>query len=226
MHDNSAYYGPLTYWHNLLGLCTGERVVQENLDIPLDKAVVRSRYAAFWSSTLILYAIGVYLLELHGWPHWLTSIPMAFKLVMFILGVLVIIFAAGFIAYGLLRLYTLVGHNLTTNLMKVRGQRLRLLSAETTLLSLSAPLVAGFVVHTIFPTLGWGIMMATVLYGIVLTARIYNTIFHIQGLSGLWVFLGGTLVTWFVLAIGALAVAVAGGVIGFVLLLILRGFRH
>lgn len=226
MDDKTANYSPLTYWHNLLGLCAGERIVQENLDIPLDQAIVRSRYAAFWSSTLVLCAIAVYLLERHDWPHSLTSVPMALKLVMFVLYILIIIFAAGFIAYGLLRLYTLVGHNLTTNLMKVHGQRLRLLSAETTLLSLSAPLVAGFVVHTIFPTLGWGIMMVTVLYGIVLTARIYNTIFHIQGLSGLWVFLGGTFVTWFVLAIGALAVAVAGGVIGFVLLLILRGFRH
>lgn len=226
MQDKPATYGPLTYWRDLLRLFTGEGVIHENMDIPLDEAVVRSRYASFWSSALIVYAIAMYLLTGHNNPQWTTSLPLAVELLTFVVGIVVVIVGAGFAVYGLLRLYTLVGHNLTTNLFKVRGQRLRLLSAETTLLSLVAPFVGGLMVRTMFPVLGWAIMTATVLYAVILAGRVYNTIFHTKGISGLWVFLAGTLVTWFVLAIGALAVAVAAGVIGFLLLLILRGFHH
>lgn len=226
MQDSERKFGPHQFWIDFLRLCLGERVIKDNLDIPLQSAVVRSRYASVWASTLTAYAMIITHLTLDGLPRWLGVPSLLLRVVFFVIAGLVIAGLAGTVGYGLLRLYTLVTHNLTTNLFKVRGQRLRLLSVETTLLGLLVPIAGGWVIHVFAPVLGWAILIGATLYGLVLLARIYNVIFHTKGLRGLYVLIGGTLVTWFVLAIGALAISVAAAVIGFLVLLVLRGFRH
>ncbi|KPV43685.1 hypothetical protein [Alicyclobacillus ferrooxydans] len=219
-------FGPYQFWIDFLRLCMGERVIKDNLDIPFDKAVVRSRYAALWASTLTAYAAAITYLHRDGLPKWLMTQSTSLRAVLLVIIALVLAGVSGTVGYGVLRLYTLVTHNLTTNLFKVRGQRLRLLSVETTLLSLVLPIAAGWVLQLYSLVLGWAVMLIAILYGLILLSRIYNVIFHIHRLRGLYVLVGGTLVTWFVLSIGALAIAVAAAVVGFLILLVLRAFHH
>jgi hypothetical protein len=65
------------------------------------------------------------------------------------------------------------------------------------------------------------------LYILWLHSTTYNIIFHRRSAGGLWLFVSGTLVTWFVLCICALGVAVTFAVISFFTLVLLRLFtRH
>jgi hypothetical protein len=218
-------YKPLSYWYTLIKLCTGEQVLYQNLDRSLQETIVRARYAAAWSGTIVSLLVFWTWFINHGLPLWLNghgTIPIVLTVFTVILGVV----GAGLIGYGLLRLYTLLAHNLTTNLFKVRGQRLRLLSVQTSLLSLVFPLALARGLATYHPTVGWLLIVLVCGYAVSLMARAYNYIFHLNGLRGLLVLCGGTLVTWFVLAIGALALCAAIGVIGFFGAVILRAFHH
>lgn len=210
------------YWQALMRLLLGKRVLLSYLDIPLEDAVQRAKYSVAWSTFLV----GVGLLTLkfsaihqtltikyglvHSWPYVLCLLALV--------GIAIL----STVFYGFFRLYTLVAHVMTINIFKTRGQRLRLLNIETTLLSLTAPLAVSIAVYTVAPWVSNLIIAATSLYLIYLASVAYSVIFHKTGPQGMRLFIGSTLVTWFVLGIGALAITVAFSVIAFFILLILR----
>lgn len=214
---------PFSYWITLLQLLSRKGVVEHYLDVPLTEAVPRSQWATAWSTSLLGVCL---LLHFHGaWMHPTLIKSSASRLVVWSTSVgifLVLLLLAALIGYGFLRLYTLVTHVLTINVFKTRGQRLRLLNVETTLLSLSIPLAGAYMVSLLIPALGQTLIGLICLYLIVLLARSYNTIFHKQRLAGFALLVGGTLVTWFVLAICALAITVTVAVLAFLVLAVLR----
>lgn len=226
MSGTNMNFGLFGIWNDIIRLCTGEKVIYEKLDLSLEATTARARYTALWSSTALAYAILFTWLQSHQIPQWLQVQSSVLSVVIIALLAIVMALISGIVGYGLLRIYTLIGHNLTTNLLKVRGQRLRLLSLQTTTLSLSVPFVIAWVIARYVPLLGGFLMLVIGVYAVILLARGYNYIFHVRKVKGLWVLLGGTMLTVFVLCIGALAIAVALAVIWFLVLVVLRGFRH
>jgi hypothetical protein len=216
---------PFAYWTTLLELLSRPRVLEHYLDVPLAQAIPRSRWMTAWSTTILGLA---FLLHFHlALTHWLLGHSATPSRVASACIYVVTLALTAVIGYGFFRLYTLVCHVLTINVFKTRGQRLRLLNAEATLMTLSAPAAAAYIVALIQPTLGWALFWATFVYFVVLFAHAFNIIFHKQRLGGLWLLLGSTAVTWFVLAIGALAIAVTLAVIAFFIIAVLRLFvRH
>ena len=188
--------------------------------------MIRSRWAAGWTSALflltVLYRQGTVIqTTLHH-----VSADVGLKVAGVTFAAVTSLLLAGGLGYGFLRLYTLVTHVMTVNIFKVRGQRLRLLNVQTSVLSLAVPVLMGIAAMPDSPLGGWHIVGAFSLFAIALLARGYNLIFHRERLSGLWLLADGTVVTWFVLAIGALAITVAVAVMALLLLLILRIFKR
>lgn len=218
----------LEYWRTLVRLCTGWNEVHRALDTPLADAVVRSRWFTSWSAAVLLASVSV---SYHPWwrrvwqRHMLGLLPAGARWAVVVLGVAAAVAACMCAAYGLFRMYTLVGHVLTVNVFKTRGQRLRLLNVQTVLLPLCTPAGAGIVLLRFAHILGLSVLAAVLCYAMVLLSYGYNLIFHRQGLRGFLLLIEGTLLTWFVLAIGALAIAVALAVIAFFVVLVLRAFR-
>jgi hypothetical protein len=202
-------------------------VVRMHLDIPLESAIRRSQWAAAWTGMVALCAAWI------RWPNALSlfvdplQIPAALKSVLAAAAFAVALALSVPLAYGFLRLYTLVHHVMVMNVFKCRrGQRLRLLNFYSSTLPLVVPLAAGADLSTISRAIGWPLVCATAAYYLYLTAVAYNRIFHRRQLGGLALWIGGTLVTWFVLFIGALGIAVALAVIAFFGLIVMRIFTH
>lgn len=214
------------FWQTLIQLSQGKRTLLTHLDIPLTDAVARSKWGVAWSTLLIV--IVALFLKLSAIQHLLTTKYGLIHSWPYVMGLFTLVVGSilGAILYGLFRLYTLVAHVMTINIFKTRGQRLRLLNIETTLLPLIVPLGIGIAIRDVSPWIGNLIVVATLLYLIYLAGVAYNVIFHKTGVQGMRLFIGSTLVTWFVLAIGALAITVALSVIAFFLLLILRLFER
>lgn len=214
------------YWRTLYAILRGQPVLERTLDVPLQEAVIRSRWAAGWTSALLLLTIlyrqgTVIQTTLHRVP-----VDVGLKVTAVAFAAVTSLLLAGGLGYGFLRLYTLVTHVMTVNIFKVRGQRLRLLNVQTSVLSLAVPVLMGIAAMPDSPLGGWLIVGAFSLFAIALLARGYNLIFHRERLSGLWLLAEGTVVTWFVLAIGTLAITVAVAVMALFLLLILRIFKR
>jgi hypothetical protein len=218
---------PFAYWTTLLQLLSRGHVVEQHLDIPLAEAGPRSQWASAWATTILCLSL---FLRYHS--SIVQEVARQFgatgpaSMVTSTVILLLILILAAVVGYGFLRLYTLVSHVLTINVFKTRGQRLRLLNVETTLLSLAAPLAGGYAVSLLIPTLGRTIVVLTCIYFVVLLAHGYNTIFHKRRFAGFWLLVGASLVTWFVLGIGALAITVSFAVVAFFALAILRIFVH
>lgn len=214
------------YWTTAYQLLKRPQVVHDMLDVPLQQAVSRCWWFTGW--TVMLITIWVFLYNpsvLH--PHFARATRGA--------GLVPAVEAACFVGcvvfgtplvYGFLRLYTLITHVLTFNIFNTRGQRLRLLNVETTLLPLTACAVG---IAALLPFIRWvAVVLFIVLAGylIGLLGYGYNLIFHKQKVGGLALWFGSTVLTWFVLAIGALAMTVAAAVVAFLGLLVLRPFLH
>lgn len=217
------------FWRTLGRLCMGWHVVAVTLDLPLDQAVRRSRRFIVWALAVMTAGLVIAnpglltgseaLLARHlGISAWVW-------VVWAIVAVTALIFAA-VVAYGLLRLYTLIHHVLTLNVFKTRGQRLRLLNVETTLLPLSVPTAAAVALNPHAHLASWVLYAAVLIYGTCTLAYAYDHIFHQTGLRGLLLLIEGTLLTWFVMGAAAIAIAAALGVIVLIIVLILRGFVH
>jgi hypothetical protein len=217
---------PFSYWTSLWYVFTRRHAIPESLDIPLQAAILRSRWMTGWS--MLILVIGLIwrypaiihrvnlLVTLNPSPHSLTA------------GVflLLAVFVTSILGYGLLRLYTLVAHNLTTNIFKTRGQRLRLLNLETTLMTFSFPLTIGLMLTKVSLVAGGIVIGLSLLFLIILLSYGYTLIFHKRGLQGFYLLIGSTLLTLFVFLMGAIAVAVSLGVMAFFVLVILRLFVH
>lgn len=218
---------PFAYWITLLHLLSRRHVVEQHLDIPLATAVPRTQWASAWSTTIFCLSL---FLRYHSSivqgvaRQFGAKGPTSTGISTGILLLLLIL--AAIVGYGFLRLYTLVTHVLTINVFKTRGQRLRLLNVETTLLSLTAPLAGGYAVSFFIPAIGWTVVALTGIYVLVLLAKSYNIIFHKRRFSGLALLLSAAVVTWFVLCICALAITVSFAVVAFFVLAILRVFVH
>lgn len=212
----------ISYWTVLLALCKGHTILRSELDLPLDIVVKRTWYAILWTLLAVTLAtaiaqprwmaIAITNAPLHSWP-------------------LLVAWTVGFIIanpalYGFVRLYTLVNHVMTINIFKTRGQRLRLLNLETKLLSLTAPFSVIWVIYRIRPTLAIWLTIVIASYGVYLFGYGYHLIFHKTIWRGTLLFVESTVVSLFVVAIGALAVTVAVSVASLFILLLLRPFLH
>ncbi|MCF8563445.1 hypothetical protein LLE49_01640 [Alicyclobacillus tolerans] len=215
------------YWKTLYFVMKGPSAIRETMDIPLQQALPRARWFTFVS--VLLVGVFLWVSPTSGIVRLVSGLhiaaPTHAHLTSSLMAVAIILISMP-VVYGLFRLYTLLAHVMSLNVFKARGQRLRLLNMETTLLTLAVPIAAGYVVLQITPVGGWLLILAFSLYGFVLASYGYNLIFHKQGLRGSGLLIGSALVTGFVLAIGALAVLVSLAVIAFLILLLLRLFVH
>lgn len=234
--DGQLLSGVFEFWRTFARLFTARQAVLATMDIPLASAVRRSR--AFTAWVTLLLAIGLCV----GHPAYLqqsevglgglsgftgaakTASPVLWA--MWAAAVVVGLTITAIVQYGLLRLYTLLHHVLTLNVFKTRGQRLRLLNVETTLLVLSVPVALALALWPYVRIASFVILAIVLAYGLSALANAYNHIFHQHGVRGLWLLLEGTVLTWFVLSVVAIAVAAAMGVVVLILVLILRGFVH
>ncbi len=213
-----------SYWRTLLSLALHPKTTVETVDIPFELAVTRAKWATLWTVCVIwLTTRSIAWTRLRHWFGRIDSThPSVSAWICYVLCGLIAIP----LAYGFLRLYTLVTHVLTLNVFKVRGQRLRLLNLETKLLSMSAPVCVIIWIHHFAAAVGivlWLLAAVALLWHIALG---YNHIFHRTGVAGLLLFIGGSLVTWFVLCIGALAIIIMAAVLAFFVILILRSFHR
>jgi hypothetical protein len=215
------------FWQTLMDLVCFRDVVRNRLDVPLEFAIPRSRWAAGWTAAVAMLAAWI------RWPDALSlvvdplQVPAAFRPVLAAAAFVVAVALSVPLAYGFLRLYTLVHHVMVMNVFKCRrGQRLRLLNFYSSTLPLVVPVAMGVDISTVSRAVGGALVCATAAYYLYLTAVAYNRIFHRRQLGGLGLWLGGTLVTWFVLFIGALGIAVALAVIAFFCLAVMRVFTH
>jgi hypothetical protein len=218
----------LDYWITLMHLFSRKDVIESTMDIPLDAAVRRTIRAVLWSTVLglISFAIAMPTTVLHL-QAMLPLHASTMRTVVFCVALVVLTPILSIAIYGLLRLYTLVSHVMTINVFKTRGQRLRWLNAETTILSLTAPLAMGWALSRLNVILGRSVMLAVAIYALYLFSCAYHLIFHKKTrIGGLLLFLGSTLVAWFVLLIGALGVMVAFSIIWLFILMVLRVFHH
>ncbi|MCL6516637.1 hypothetical protein [Alicyclobacillus sp.] len=217
---------PPGFWRTLWRLRRGPGAVLELLDIPLDLAIRRSRGTAGWVTALGLLAVCIARPDLWVAPQRVLHLPPHAGPA--VLAAVWVVFAIGLAAavYGLLRLYTLVAHVMATSVFKARGQRLRLLNVECTALALAAPAVVGVALTRWAPVLGWTVAALSALAGLWCMAVGCGAVFHRSAPAGLWLWSGATLVTVFVLGIGAIAVAAALGVLSLFILVFLRVFAQ
>jgi hypothetical protein len=215
----------LTFWLNIIRLGQHPKVTAQDVDVPLLVAVSQAKWAVTW--TVVLAWLTILICDTNRIRNWfipITGTNRADALSFFLFAVCGLIAIP--IGYGFFRLYTLVTHVLTLNVFQTRGQRLRLLNLETKMLSLTVLICVCSICTHYLPTLG--AILCILVAGAVLWlfAVGYNHIFHKKSFGGLALFIGGTIVTWFVLFIGALAISVMVAVLAFFAILILRSFTH
>ncbi|QQE77134.1 hypothetical protein [Alicyclobacillus sp. SO9] len=213
-----------SYWSTMVLTLIRPRFAEQHIDIQLEEALNRSRWYTAWST--IIWAFWLYTTQHRLWIHWLSHqagiVSPGWQWLM----TLFVVFISLPVTYGLFRLYILLTHVVTLNVFKVRGQRLRLLNLETTMLTLSGPTVVGLAVMPSSESIGNLILAICIIYAGWMTARGYNHIFHKTRVKGFLLFVGATLVTGFIAAMAGVALAATLGVLGFFLLLILRSFTH
>jgi hypothetical protein len=218
----------LDYWTTLMHLLSRKDVIESTMDIPLDAAVGRTIRTVHWATVLGIISFAIAMPTTVR--HLQAMLPLhtsTMRTVALCVAVVILTPILSISLYGLLRLYTLVSHVMTINVFKTRGQRLRWLNAETTILSMTAPLAMGWALSRLNVILGRSVILATAVYALYLFSCAYHLIFHKKTkIGGLFLFLGSTLVTWFVLLIGALGVMVAFSILWLFVLMVLRVFHH
>lgn len=224
-HERPRFTYAADYWITLARLLKGPRALRDGLDRPLEEVIAKSRWATLWSVIVLVVAILIGSPRIHNLLAHTEQQHGTLAPLFIALGTLVAVCLTFFVSYGLLRLYTLISHNLTTNLFKVRGQRLRLLHTFATVLSLTPFVGLAFALHMVVPVVSTLLYVLTGLYTLYLTERVYRVIFH-RNTHTLDLVIGGTLVSCFVLAICGVAVAAALGVIGFLFAVIVRSALH
>lgn len=216
----------LDFWKVLGRLTTGDKIVRDRLDCPLQLAVIRAHITSSWAATFVLAAVLTNRYTRHPLPSLLTKLDDKMQVLACAAIIFVLWLVSCLVSYGFLRLFTLLTHNLTTNLFKVRGQRLRLLNVYTSGLSFAFPLAVATVLEPFAKAPALIIIGALSCYLTVLLARAYNLIFHKSGWQGFRLLVGGFMVTAFVLCIGVLAIAAAISVIIFLVLVLFRPILH
>ncbi|MCL6627291.1 MAG: hypothetical protein K6T68_11995 [Alicyclobacillus shizuokensis] len=217
----------LAYWKDLIRLLSRPRSVLDHLSQPLATAVLRCRWATAWS-------VGV--TALASWivhPDWPTQAarlvsgrPMPPALAN--LGVFLAALLCIPIAYGGLRLYTLIHHVVAVNVCRTAGIRLKLLNLETALLPLTVLFAIGWVGAAWHPWLGQAWLAAVSVLALWLLGEGHNAIFvrrrrkRLGRLGGIGLWLTAAVLTLFILAVGAAAIAITISVISFLVLLPLR----
>lgn len=216
----------LDYWTLLPQTVRGPQVIRNTLDIPLRDAIARSRRFTFWGIFCIL-------------TTWVTlsKIPTSFvlkelprelyrnQLVHIVITCFLYVLMAA-LGYGFLRLYTLLSHVVITNIYKNRGQRLRLLNLETTVMTLLCPLCLGVVLTRWSLYVGWSFIVVVVVYATYLLSLGFTVIFHKRRIiHGLRLYFAGTITTSFILGLCAVGVAVAIAVLCLVVIVVLRSFH-
>lgn len=214
------------YWTTCIQtILRGPRTIQTNLDLPLDAGIERARWFTAW--TVLHLSIGL----LVAYPKLLQGLikhlgkaqDNPFSVETILLWLLLSVLATP-VVYGLLRLYTLVNHVMVINVFKSRGQRLRLLNVEATLLSVTPVFTIGLVIRNFLPLVGVLLITVTALHVLFLLGYGFDLIFHKRGIQGLFLVLGSYIVTGFVLLMGGLAITVSLAVIAFLVLAFLRLF--
>jgi hypothetical protein len=215
------------YWHTFVDLLRFRDVVRTHLDHPLQSAISQSRWAAAWTGAVVVLAAWL------RWPQAEDAVLNQLQVpthVRAVIDVGILLLALSFAipaVYGFLRLYTLVHHVMVMNVFRCRrGQRLRLLNFYSSTLPLAVPVAAGVDIAAVSRAVGWALIGAAAAYYIYLTSVAYNRIFHRQKLGGFGLWLGGTVLTWFVLLIGAIGIAAALAVVSFFALAVMRVFAH
>ncbi|GMA52285.1 hypothetical protein GCM10025857_36420 [Alicyclobacillus contaminans] len=215
-----------SYWTLLSRLVPLDRFGEAAaFDSSLETATVRAVWTSLWAGVITATAVLMHHIHAIRFEFHRLSSPHPQAAIWFGIALAVGWLASGPACYGLLRLYTLVHHVLVLNVFKCRGQRLRLLNLHTQLLPLTAPLAAAYACWPVAPRLGASLTTAVVAYSVCIQAVAYNAIFHRRRLGGLGLLLGGSVITWFVLAVGALAIAISVAVLCFFALLLLRAVR-
>ncbi|MCL6453679.1 MAG: hypothetical protein K6T78_08670 [Alicyclobacillus sp.] len=214
------------YWLLIPALCRGDRAVRERMDIPLQQAVTRTRVASGWAWACTLAAIAANVLPSHAMPTAWTRLTLFAQVGLWTCTTLAALAFGGAAAYGFLRLFTLVSHNLTTTLFKVRGQRLRLLNVLASCQTFVVAYAAGAVLEPRSPVVAWVWCVGVSVYLAWVLARSYAVIFHSSFRQAVRLVLGGFLISAFVLAVGAVAVGAALGVIALVVILLIRPAIH
>lgn len=217
-----------TYWVALYGTVVhGRQAVRSHLDVPLNQAIVRSRWFTAWNVAVL--GLGLMWARpnfVRGFAHHLFGetlpLPPGLSTVVWVTAMLLALPAA----YGLFRLFTLVNHIMALNVFRTRGQRLRLLNVETTVSSLSPIVGVGLVVSRLSQPFGYAIIGLTALFALFLLSYGFNLIFHKTGIRGLILLIESYLVTWFVLLMGGLAISVTLAVLAFFVVVGLRLFVH
>lgn len=220
-----TFRGWASYWQTLGHVLVRPHLAMA-LDTPLPQAYQQSRAHSGWSGVLVTCAV---LLHHHAqlarWAASWTIPPSNQSMVLYGLA-LALIGLSSPTMYGLVRLYTLVTHVLVTTVFKVRGQRLRLLNLESTVLPLLALVACGIALLIPLPWVGSALIVASLSYGLILLARGYNVIFHQSKWGGFGLVVGGLFLTAFVFCVGAIAIAIGFGVISFFAAVIARPFHH
>lgn len=213
------------YWRQFGRMLAGGNPLA-SLDVPLMAASAASRQAAGWSGTLLtLSGISTWGLPwISFFHHTLTIRQPVFEWILRMAWAVLWCSVAAVLLYGLGRLYTLVLHVMVTTMLKVRGQRLRLLNLHTALMPALVPVSLGVAVIRVAPWAAILLFIATAAYGSFWLGRGYNFVFHARGWRGLSLFAAGTAMTIFILAIGAIALAVSGGVLLLIAAAVARGF--
>lgn len=217
-----------TYWITLYGTVVhGRQAVRNHLDVPLNQAIVRSRWFTAWN--VVVLGLGLMWARpnfVRGFAHHLfgetLSHPPGLSTVVWLTAMILAMPAA----YGLFRLFTLVNHIMVINVFRNRGQRLRLLNVETTVSSLSPIVVVGLMVSRLSEPFGYAIIGLTAAFAVFLLSYGFNLIFHKSGTQGLILLIESYLVTLFVLLMGGLAISVTMAVLAFFLVVGLRLFVH
>ena len=217
-----------TYWITLYGtVVQGRQAVHSHLDVPLNQAIVRSRWFTAWN--VLVPGLGLMWARpslVRGFAHHLfgetLSHPPGLSTVVWLAAMILALPTA----YGLFRLFTLVNHIMAINVFRTRGQRLRLLNVETTVSSLSPIVVAGLMVSRLSEPFGYAIIGLTAVFALFLLSYGFNLIFHKAGIRGLILLIESYLVTWFVLLMGGLAITVTMAVLAFFVVVALRLFVH
>lgn len=215
------------YWTTCIqAVWRGPSMIKKNLDLSLEQGIRRAQWFTLWSILILLVGLLVQYPALPQGqlqPSMVQNKPFG---IASILAWLLLFVLAVPISYGLLRLYTLVNHIMVVNVFQSRGQRLRLLNVETTLITLS-PVAAIALAAGRFSQTAEIVLMGFVLaYVLSLLGYSFNLVFHKRGIHGLLLVIESYLVTWFVLIMAGLATAVAVAVVAFLALAVLRLFSH
>lgn len=206
-----------SYWNTLLGLLHGRIELERILDFPLKAAVKRAWSCAAWTTLWTLVLLGI----THS--SWMTNMHPMFKELLWVI-IPTLLIVGTLAVYGLLRLYILVSHVIATNIFRKRGQRLRWLNQQTSILSLTFPMCIASMLFQFNHWISLFLICAVTIYAIVLSTITCQLVFHTDKLHGFMFLIKLNIVSWFVTAICLLAFLVALFILSLIAIAFIRLF--